>query len=84
MPEIIAGDWTQQIMGVRKDMTYKILDQAVIQDADGNIVFNLAQQDMVAMRLVFRPGWATANPINRDEPDEADRYPAAILRAPNS
>lgn len=80
--ELFAGDWTQQIMGVRQDFTYKILDQAVIQDASGAIIYNLAQQDMVALRLVIRVAWQTANMINYENAVEANRYPAAILTAP--
>lgn len=80
--ELFAGDWTQQILAVRQDFTYKILDQAVIQDNTGAIVYNLAQQDMVALRLVIRVAWATANPINYEQSVEASRYPVAVLKAP--
>lgn len=76
----IAGQWDAFVLGIRQDMTYKILDQAVIQDNTGKIVYNLAQQDMVAMRVTFRAGWQVANPVNYDNAgDEASRYPAAIL-----
>jgi hypothetical protein len=58
----------------------KILDQAVIQDNTGAIIYNLAQQDMLAVRLTFRLGWQVANAINNDQPTEAARYPVAVLR----
>jgi len=80
--ELIAGDWTQLVVGVRQDFTIKRLDQAVIQNGNGDIVFNLAQQDMVALRVVFRVGVAVANPINYDEGDTPDRYPFAVLKTP--
>lgn len=73
-----VGDWTQFVVGVRKDITIKILDQAVIQNEAGEIVYNLAQQDMVAARVTFRAGWQVANTINNDQATEANRYPAAV------
>lgn len=82
--EAIAGDFMAGIVGIRQDITYKMLDQAVITDGNGAIVYNLAQQDMVAMRCVFRVAWQVANPINYDQQTEADRYPFAVLRSPGS
>lgn len=80
--EGLAFQRDQFVVGVRSDFTYKILDQAVIQDNSGAIIYNLAQQDMVAMRVTFRVGWQVANPINYDQAVEASRYPAAVIVAP--
>lgn len=80
--ELIAGDFNQAVLGVRQDFTYKILDQAAIFDDEGNLIFNLAQQDMVAMRVVFRVGWQVANTINYEQLTEASRYPFGILTQP--
>ncbi len=77
---LFAGDWNNQfVVAVREDITFKLLDQAVIQDNTGAIVYNLAQQDMVAMRVKFRVGWQVANTLNNDQPTAASRYPAAAL-----
>jgi len=78
--QAIAGDWSQFVVGVRQDITMKILTEAVIQDNTGAIVFNLAQQDMTAVRLTFRAGWQVANTINNENMVESTRYPAGYLR----
>lgn len=80
--EAVAMQRDQFVIGVRQDFTYKLLDQAVIQDNTGAIIYNLAQQDMVAMRVTFRVGWQVANVINYDQATEASRYPAGVLRSP--
>jgi Phage capsid family len=82
--EAIVGDFDNLVVGVRRDMTWKLIDQGVLTDQAGVIQFNLPQQDMVAMRVTFRAGWQIANPINYDQPVEASRYPFAVLRSPAS
>jgi len=76
---LISGDWSQLVYCMRQDMTYKVLDQAIIQDEAGNIKYNLAQQDMVALRCVMRVAWQVPNPINKIQETEANRYPFAVL-----
>lgn len=78
---LISGAWSQLVFAMRQDVTYKLLDQAVITDATGKIIYNLAQQDMVALRAVMRIGFALPNPISRVNPTAATRYPFATLTA---
>lgn len=73
------GDFSQFVIGVRSDISVKILDQAVITDNTNAIIYNLPQQDMTAIRLTFRVGWQVANLINYDQAVEANRYPVARL-----
>lgn len=76
---MISGDWNQLVYSIRQDITYKILDQAVIQDEAGNIIQNLAQQDMVALRAVMRLGWQLPNPLNQINSNNTTRFPFAAL-----
>jgi HK97 family phage major capsid protein len=76
--ESFAGDFSQGILATRQDITYKILDQAVITDGSGVIQYNLAQQDMVAMRVVARFAFQLANTLNYDQPTAGNRYPFAV------
>jgi predicted phage gp36 major capsid-like protein len=80
--EAVTGDFSQGILGVRQDLTFKMLDQSVIQDNTGAIIYNLAQQDLVAMRVVCRYGFQVPNPISRMQPTEGARYPFAALLQP--
>lgn len=82
--ELIAGDFTQGIVGLRQDITYKVFTEGVISDGSGAIQYNLMQQDMVAMRVVMRVGFQVANAVNSAQSVEADRYPFAVLRSPAS
>lgn len=64
--QLVVGDFSQAVYAIRQDVTIKILDQGVIQDpTTKEIIYNLAQQDMIALRVVFRMGWALPNPATR-------------------
>lgn len=80
-PQAIIGDFSNLVIGVRKDFTYKVLSEGVITDGatPPNILFNLPQQDMLALRVTFRAGFQVSNPINYDQTDPAARYPFGRL-----
>ena len=77
--QLIVGDFSKAVYAIRQDITVKILDQGVIQDpTTKEIVYNLAQQDMIAIRVVFRMGWALPNPVTRMNGDRTG-IPFAFL-----
>lgn len=77
---LIAGDFSQAVYAIRQDVTYKVLTEAVIQDpSNGDILYNLAQDDMVALRVVMRLGWEIPNPVNALN-ETAKRFPFANLK----
>lgn len=60
---MFAGDWSELVYSIRQDITFKIFNQGVVQDpSDNSIVYNLMQNDMVALRAVMRLGWEIPNP----------------------
>lgn len=75
----VVGDFSQLVFSVRQDVKYKLLTEGVIQDTDGSILYNLGQQDMVALRVTFRFGWQLPNPVNAVATDEDERLPFAVL-----
>lgn len=67
---IIAGDNTKAVLGIRQDMTFKILDQATVGG------YNLAEKDMIALRCKMRVAFAVSNPLT---PEATGGYPFAVL-----
>ena len=77
---LVVGDFNQAVYSIRQDITYKVLTEAVIQDpSDGSILYNLAQDDMVALRVVMRLGWEIPNPVNAENETET-RFPFASVK----
>lgn len=73
-------DPSQFVVGIRKDVSFEMFREGVVQDSTGAIVYNLMQQDMSAMRVTFRAGWQVGNVINYEQTTEANRYPASLLK----
>lgn len=77
---LVVGDFNQAVYAIRQDVSYKVLTEAVIQDpSDGSILYNLAQEDMVALRVTMRLGWQIPNPVNALN-ETATRFPFASLK----
>lgn len=84
--EVFAGDNSALVVGIRQDINYKILTEATIHNADGTVAFNLAQQDMVALRATFRVGFQHRDVPTPEKPEFADstRFPWAVMTAPDA
>ena len=78
---MISGDFAQLVYSIRKDITFKLFTEGVVQNPDGTIAYNLMQNDMVALRAVMRLGWEIPNPVNGLEKDKAKRFPFAAITA---
>lgn len=76
---MICGDMDKAVYAIRNDITFKVFTEGVIQDSNGNIIMNLMQNDMVALRVTMRLGWAVPNPIHAMRPDRTAAYPFSVL-----
>lgn len=76
---LFAGAFDQLLWTVRRDMTWKLLDQGTVEDLAGNTVYNLGTQDMVALRVTMRLAWQVPNPVTAENDNAATRYPFAVL-----
>ena len=77
--QLIAGDWSKAIVGLRQDVTFKMFTEGVVSDDDGRVILNLMQQDAVAMRVVMRMAFATANPVTALNSSAQIRYPFGVV-----
>ena len=59
----IVGDFRQLVYAMRKEIELKILTEATIKE--GDVEYNLAQQDMVGFRFKMRLAFAIPNPVQR-------------------
>ena len=78
---MILGDFSQGVYSIRQDITFKVFTEGVVQDpGTKEIVYNLMQNDMVALRAVMRLGWEIPNPINSLQKNKTNRCPFAIYQ----
>lgn len=77
--EMIAGDWSKAILGMRQDITFKTFTEGVISDGSGKVILNLMQQDSVALRVTMRLAYATSNPVTALQADADARFPFGVV-----
>lgn len=82
--ELIAGDWSKCIVGMRQDISWKMFTEGVISDDEGKVILNLMQQDSVALRVTMRLAYATSNPVTALNTSGETRYPFGVVLAANS
>lgn len=77
--DLIIGDWSKAIIGIRQDMTFTMSDSAVIADATGKVIMSAFQSDSKILRCVMRLAFATANPVTALNGTGSTRFPFGIL-----
>jgi len=73
---LIVGDWSKAIIGMRQDMTVRVMD-GVISDDSGVVVYNSLQQDGKILRCVMRIAFCTVAPTTALS---SSGYPFGVLR----
>lgn len=63
--ELLTGDWTKLVVGVRQDIRYELSTDGVLTDGDGVVTANAFQDDLTLMRVYMRVGVAIGRPRNR-------------------
>lgn len=76
--DLLMADWSKFVVGIRQDVTYKLFTEGVISDDNGDVVLNLMQQDMSALRVVFRVGFQTCVPVTRV--GSGTKFPAGVIK----
>jgi HK97 family phage major capsid protein len=63
--DLITGDWTKLIVGVRQDIRVETSTDGVIADATGKVLVSAFQDDQVLMRVYARLGYVIGKPVTR-------------------
>lgn len=79
-PIMIAGDWSQVVVGVRQDVSVRVLKESTFFDSNGQVTLSLGQQDCSALVITARYAYVVANTITQQNPTAATRYPFGMLR----
>ena len=74
----IFGEWENAVYSVREDMTFEVFREGVISNDEGKILYNLMQQNMIALRVEIRLAWQAVNPIDIDR--DRTMFPFGVLR----
>jgi HK97 family phage major capsid protein len=63
--DLITGDWTKLIVGIRQDLRVETSTDGVIADAAGKVLVSAFQDDQVLMRVYMRLGYVVGKPVTR-------------------
>lgn len=82
--DLIAGDWTSLILGLREDMRFDISEEGVIRNpATGAVTVSAWQDDVAIMRVWMRVGAVIGRPVaNRPDGTQGLGNPFACVKVP--
>lgn len=78
--KLIVGDPRYAVLGIRQDITFKLLDQAsvTITISGTPTLVSLAENDLIGLRFKMRVGFQTAETLTKEGGSSA--YPFAVLQ----
>jgi HK97 family phage major capsid protein len=68
--DLITGDWTKLVVGIRSDIRFEFSTQGVIADDTGKVVVSAFQDDTVLARMWMRIGAVIGQPVGPAGPTE--------------
>ena len=82
--DLIAGDWTKLVVGLREDMRFDMSTDGVLRNpATGAVTVSAFQDDVAIMRVYMRVGVAIGRPVaNRPDGTVGIGSPFKSVRAP--
>lgn len=84
LASLLVGDLKQVYYSMRQELEVTVLTEATLKDpthvdSNGNpIEYNLAQQDMIALKVKARMGWEIPNPVSIETQGKT-HFPFAIV-----
>ena len=77
--DAIVGDFSNLLVGLRKDVSLDVFNTGVISDSDGVVQQNLLQQNFTAVRVTMRLGFLLVNPPTDAALDDTHRCSFALV-----
>lgn len=77
--DLVTGDWTKLLIGVRQDIRYQLSSEGVVADDTGKVVISAFQDNQTLMKVWARYAVTLIKPVTRRVPTGANPFAKADL-----